>query len=73
MADRFEVIVLRHEQRIRELESQLRQLKDGGLPDELGSKKRPANGLYVGDRGIRGKVARLSYNSAAGTVKIDEV
>ena len=73
MADRFEVMTLRHEQRIRELESQLRQLKDGGLPDELGSRDRPANAVFVRDRGIRGKVARLSYDSATGTVKLDEV
>ena len=73
MADATEVELIRLRQRVAALEVSVRELTAGGPSDELGSKTRPAKGIFVGDRSARGKIARLSYNSAAGTVKVDEV
>ena len=75
MADRYEVMTLRHEQRIQDLESKLRELTEGGPSDEWGSKQRPSNGLFLRDRSVRGKVYRISVDSTTvpPSIKLEEV
>ena len=73
MASYEEVQIQRLLQRVAALEAQLRELTEGGPSDQWGSKQRPSSGIFIRDISIRGKVARLSYDSVTPGSQWDEV